>query len=111
MSAMADEFPDQDQRAAVCFDAFRKSITFSIDQVRKWCPACASYMQAAGMTETTLEDLKTFGKQDAHRICDDIWRDGSEGQRESFSGGTDGRERNEAPPRRWLADCLIRAGT
>lgn len=86
-------------------------IKFSIDQIRQWCPACANFMVAGGLDEITLEDLKNFTKQDANLICGDIWRDGPDGQRESFSGGTQGIARNAAPPPRWWADCLIRVGT
>jgi hypothetical protein len=189
MSALADEFPDQDQRAAVCFDAFRKGlklrsidlsdletrgelrsaildgmpaifrhsgeqavieqhgllqwrmtngqttigrasqvasllaarwsksgmptdeIKFTIDQIRQWCPSCANYMKASGIDEITLEDLKRFAKQDANLVCADIWLNGPDGQRESFSGGTQGVRRQDTPPPRWWADCLLRIGT
>lgn len=110
MSSMVDEFPDQSQRAAVCHDALGKSAKFSIEQIRKWCPGCANYMQASGMNEITLEDFRKFFHGDARKICSDIWENGGQAQRTQFGIGTEGRNRGEKPPKRWWADCLIRAG-
>lgn len=37
-------------------------------------------------------------------ICGAIWFDGNETQREAFGGGTEGRGRDEKPPKDWWDD-------
>lgn len=64
--------------------------------------------------ETALTDqaIKEFlGKmekqaQDPGAVCGQLWFNGTETQREAFSGGTAGRGRDEAPPKAWMDDCI-----
>ncbi len=77
-----------------------------------WTPTPANI--GAKVTDVNMlakqNDMTDIEKQirDINAVCGAIWFHGTERQRDAFGGGTEGRGRDESPPRAWWDDCTTK---
>jgi hypothetical protein len=55
------------------------------------------------------KENETLKQDDPARVCGDIWFNGTEEQRSAF-GSTEGRGRDERPPKEWFNSCKLKVG-
>lgn len=53
-----------------------------------------------------LSGKKEFAVRDPAAVCGSIWFHGTRNQRAAFGKGTEGRGRDEHPPKAWWNDCI-----
>ncbi len=67
--------------------------------------------RAVQANKHTDEQAIAVYQDDPDRICGNLWFNGTEEQRESHGDGTEGRGRDEKPPKAWWDDCVASIGT
>lgn len=73
------------------------------------CENCGLYDMTPKEFLTKTQGVKP-AVEDVGAVCGDIWHNGSDEQRSSFTGGTQGRSRDEKPPDEWFQDCEDKVG-
>jgi len=65
-----------------------------------------------GSIQTQVEKIEgdIMKQRDPAAVCGEIWFNGTEEQRGAFSGGTQGRGRDEKMPKEWMDDCIATIG-
>lgn len=60
--------------------------------------------------EINKDELERLDQGDPKRICGEMWFNGTEKERQAF-GSTEGRGRDEHPPKAWWDKCIAKVGS